>query len=532
MLDLEGLGHASLVTSTYHSESFHQHAWFLTEAESWVCELRKLETFADGRLMSEQVLATEPFCADLREDLVAVGNKVRRAGNRISLETVRYTLEGIGLLQAARLAGGTFYFVAPGELRFDDLDGDGFDEAYTIVHSCMGRGTPDAHTLHTLLYASFDRVTDALGPEQSRELEASPGCDDGYVSSDFAIADADGDGQSELITTVPADGRSPGAWAGSWQVPMKTVTYRLDGAPGRQGRWLQMDADGDRRREWARLSITAGTLRIDRMSGLAPGLYGSSPPAPVFLSLFGAPLPLAGFRVADIDGDGRDDLVQVIANGSALYFIALQPGADGQWSVTTRVASSSDARQASQARWHLMDTDGDGTWEWVFLASSPNGASAAACPFPQVTHLWVYRYPTDGGSDMGVTSVGGVETCDAYPQTAAWQAADLDGDGGDDLVGAWPIIDASAGPRTRVEALLSRRDGTFGAVASLVEGRPVSPQAWRVTDLNGDGARDLLAVAIEASTPAPQPAGAPPPTDRDRRPHRPQRRARRAAVGG
>ncbi|MCE9573742.1 MAG: FG-GAP-like repeat-containing protein, partial [Deltaproteobacteria bacterium] len=419
----------------------------------------------------------------------------RQSRGRTIIETILYTTYW-GWPVASTLHGNEhFWGVSPGQLHFADLDGDGDDEAYGFIDRCYeATASEAAHTTHWLVWSSFDRKTDQPLPGQSLQLQPSMGCTGNGVE-DFSLADFDGDGRAEVVATVRV-GPPPLTWQdGRVAYTMQNAIYHLPAAPGSLGRWLQMDLDGDSRREWVRLSTEPSGLRIEGFLRYSDG--GLSVAEPAHIPFYGATPPLEAFRVADVDGDGRDDLALVAMTGGQMAFVEMHLGPDQQWRIVTHTADAEDPQAANQARWNLMDTDGDGVSEWAFVASHANGTPSPECPFPQLVRPWVYRASSGGSSDMTMSLGATVSTCDVFPQSTSWRVADLDGDGADDLVGAWPVVRSSHGPQTKVEALLSRRDDSFASVSSIVEGSTMPPSAWRVTDLNGDGARDLLAFGPE-----------------------------------
>jgi hypothetical protein len=170
----------------------------------------------------------------------------------------------------------------------------------------------------------------------------------------------------------------------------------------------------------------------------------------------GPGLDLAALVVADIDRDGRPDLVMA-SRGSNTVSVALGNG-DGSF----RVPRSFDT-DTGPAALVAADFDGDG---WLDVA--------VACPGAGTVDLLAGR--GDGAlAPARSTSVGGM------PSQLA--AGDLDGDGRLDLVTAGGGVESGA------HALLGTSTGDFRVVPLQVPGSYL----WQLGlgDFDGDGALDL-----------------------------------------
>ena len=211
-------------------------------------------------------------------------------------------------------------------------------------------------------------------------------------------------------------------------------------------------------------------------------------------SLFGADLSAGGWlsvdasprMLADINGDGRDDLVGF---GGAGVFAALAQE-DGRFG-SAFFAKNSFGSDLSAGGWAsdkvhprlLGDINGDGMDDLIgfggagvfaALATGDGGFGAA------------YLSSTSFGADL---SAGGWTNNDANPRLLA----DINGDGRDDLIGF-----GGAG----VFAALADGAGGFGAayLASTSFGADPSAGGWtsqtafprQVADINGDGRADLV----------------------------------------
>jgi RHS repeat-associated protein len=165
--------------------------------------------------------------------------------------------------------------------------------------------------------------------------------------------------------------------------------------------------------------------------------------------------------VADLNGDGRTDLVAVNeSTGNAWGYLSNGDGTFTVGPAATGVGGSGYTKLAS-------DLNGDGKTDLVAVNN-------------QTDNAWGYLSNGDGTFTVGpaATVVGG----SGYTKLAA----DLNGDGKTDLV----TVNESNG---KAWGYLSNGDGTFtvGPAATVVGGSGYTKLAG---DLNGDGKTDLVAV--------------------------------------
>jgi hypothetical protein len=409
-------------------------------------------------------------------------------GRTSSMRAIGIVRNGVGGFAAAEeLADLTGDVLAVG-----DLDGDGADDVAGIgspgLHiapsgrSSTSGGLPgltgqalaiadvDGDGLADLLVASATDVSVRLQAQPfGFVFDAPRPLGDVAGATALAVADVDRDGRADLLatssdalTTIRGD-RAPRCEPGL-EGPLGSIAGAL--AFGDLGAWegALADLNGDGKLDY----LDVADKRVTVSDGLGNGRFAA---ARQLVGITTAEHFLEqGSGVADLDGDGLEDLYYALAGAAeavALYQDRAHPGSFLRVTVPTPVPA-----QGAQA----ADLDRDGAVDLVVLGPRQvqihRGDPAGARRFRATDTL--VDLPGEGTS--GAPCASGC---------TLW-LADLDGNGRLDVVVATP---------TRVHAYLGDPAGTHGFRAPLSVAMP-APASGRAAGRLLDAAHDALLVSL------------------------------------
>ena len=325
-----------------------------------------------------------------------------------------------------------------------------------------------------------------------REFRAFPGY--AYAEGVWMAADVNGDGRDDLVHR--------------WNSGVNTWLSRGDGTYGNgvsgsagafrefrafpgyayaEGVWMAADVNGDGRDDLVHRWNSGVNTWLSRGDGTyGNGVSGSAGAFREFRAFPGYAYAEGVWMAADVNGDGRDDLVHRWNSGVNTW---LSRG-DGTYGngVSGNAGAFREFRAFpgyayAEGVWMAADVNGDGRDDLVHRWNSG-------------VNTWLSR--GDGTYGNGVSgSAGAFREFRAFPGYAyaegVWMAADVNGDGRDDLVHRW---------NSGVNTWLSRGDGTYGNGVSgsagafrefrAFPGYAYAEGVWMAADVNGDGRDDLV----------------------------------------
>jgi hypothetical protein len=225
------------------------------------------------------------------------------------------------------------------------------------------------------------------------------------------------------------------------------------------GEWRLLDFDGDGDKDV--VHIVAGNDIVHTWRSNANGTFQVG----TFRPWAGYAMPNGLWLTADINGDGREDLVHAVQGRD--YVHTWRSRGDGTFTVGTFRPWAGYA--IPNGEWRVVDLDGDGRSDLVHVVAGND-----------IVHTW-------RSNGDGTFRVGTFRPWAGYAMpNGLWLTGDFNGDGRGDLVHAVQGADF-------VHTWLSRGDGTF----TVGNFRPWAGYAipngeWRVLDFDGDGRADIV----------------------------------------
>jgi hypothetical protein len=175
--------------------------------------------------------------------------------------------------------------------------------------------------------------------------------------------------------------------------------------------------------------------------------------------------------IADLNGDSKNDILV----GYVPYANVLLNSGNAQFLGSVQVPNSGMGLA-------VADFNGDG---------SPDFATYGVDPMNTTNGSDVFVWLNNGHGTFGSPSSTRFETTEVGMIPHGVKAADIDGDGKQDLV-----VDDSLQSDSKAYVLLGKGDGTFKTPAAYT--LPKDARALALADLNGDGKADIAAQTYES----------------------------------
>ena len=379
------------------------------------------------------------------------------------------------------------------QVALGDANGDGATDLMILARFDRPVvGCPESWELGVMFRVLSNRDGSFALPDRWDDCSAAPSMpvnSNDFVPSvgSFRAADTNGDGLPDFLLGFQHPEGSTLAIA---FVDAPTRAPALDAR-----NWIATDVDGDGRVDLIR--IAPGSSQTDVL--VAKQLDTSFRVDPVTLPAFDNLAP-AAWHVADVDGDGRPDLVHVQCESAAPPGPACDLGIDtflgragGGYAQQphARLPAAVSGTDGNLASWRVADLDGKGRASLLFLSSARDGVGGVV----------IHAFTFDGGWQW-LAAAGPFNLGSQPPFSTAlddllnWQVADIDGDGRTDLVHVISNVDS-----TRVSVLHSLGRNRWELSDTLVPNPPGyswylypevrSATRWHVLDVNGDGLSDL-----------------------------------------
>ena len=285
----------------------------------------------------------------------------------------------------------------------------------------------------------------------------------------WLTADLNGDGKTEIVQLFDNGGRLGMNVYGSDGAGGYTATFTSTNMGQGAGAvsWLTADLSGDGKADIIQLWDNGGRLGMIVYGSDGAGGY----PATFATGDMGQASAAIGWLTADLNGDGKAEIVQLVNNGGRLGMNVY--GSDGAGGYTATFTSTNMGQGAGAVSWLTADLSGDGKADIIQLWD--NGG-----------RLGMIVYGSDGAGGYPATFATG----DMGQASAAisWLTADLNGDGKAEIVQL-----VNNGGRLGMNVYGS--DGAGGYTATFTStnmGQGAGAVSWLTADLSGDGKADII----------------------------------------
>jgi RHS repeat-associated protein len=347
-----------------------------------------------------------------------------------------------------------------------------------------------------VLFAHRGRLDPATGQAWSAvDADTSPATPS---ATQVLSGDVNADGRQDLLYPTMTDAgvqvRAAQQRADGTYQTIDPVTVPVPDRHLLQGGWRVADVNCDRRDDLVNIDVNVTTL-------LASGAHDWQPAGSLPLSAGTVPLLATGSRwaVADVNGDGCGDLVRVGRRSTPVEWgvLALLGRTDGSWTPEWASLSSTWSPQLTDPlHWTPADVNADGQTDLVHVKAE----GGAVTTLLRRTGSWTpvsVGVATNGGSSATTGAFFLATTADR----PTWRGVDVNADGAVDLA----RVSLDRAGTVLIETLLSLGDGGYvprTAAAGAAYGGPeaaADTQWWTPADLDHDGRGDLVRVFNRAA---------------------------------
>lgn len=335
------------------------------------------------------------------------------------------------------------YAIPNGLWMMADLNGDGRKD---VVHAVQS-----SDYVHT--WMSQGNGTFAVGTFRPWQGYAIP-------NGVWLVADLNADGREDIVHAVQNTDYVH-TWISRGDGTFTVGTFRpWQGYAIPNGVWLSADINGDRRGDI--VHVVHGSDYVHTWTSRGDGTFTVG----TFRPWHGYAMPNGLWMPADLNGDGRADLVHAVAGSD--YIHSWISNGNGTFAVGTFRPWVGYA--IPNGEWRIGDFNGDNRDDILHVVANSD-----------YVHVW-----TTGPSGSQF-SVGTFRPWAGYAMpNGLWLVSDYDADGKDDVVHAVQNSDYA-------HTWLSSGNGTFRVgTFSPWQGYAIPNGLWMAGDLSGDGKGDIL----------------------------------------
>ena len=248
--------------------------------------------------------------------------------------------------------------------------------------------------------------------------------------------------------------------------------------------WKPADVNGDGKGDLVHISRNQSQISVDTLFSNGDGTWSTANwtyNAQSALGTIATPDTL-NWVATDINGDGKKDFVHVDHLQSGLRVHTLLSRGDGTWDVRSEDPWPGFSAP-NQQNWMPIDVNADGKRDLVHLVLL---GAHSGLGFPFASGIRIYSLISTGNGKWAKRQQDAWQG--VYPTTSDtnnWRSGDINGDGNADLIHL-----RSWGNKVRIETLLSKGDGTWVEKGPdfrfWPDSVPRDTVFWKLADTDGD----------------------------------------------